>query len=149
MSSTIELESYLLKEQAIVQFVNDGNDTQPPTPVQAVQQQLLGAIQQLVEHVERLETRQPPSHNCEQRMILPRQRQGQPIICYCCGKEGHYAPRCVATEDHSGSSAGATTNQSEQYTHPQPFSFPVICCHVACMMFQCHFSLTLGQGFPF
>ena len=120
VSSTIELESYLPKEQATVQLVNDGNDTQPPMPVQAVQQQLLGAIQQLVERVERLETRPPPSRNREQRMIPPRRpqaqargRQGQPIVCYRCGKEGHYARGCAATGDHSGSSAGATTNQSE------------------------------------
>ena len=35
VSSTIELESYLPKEQATVQLVNDGNDTQPPMPAAA------------------------------------------------------------------------------------------------------------------
>ena len=79
VSSTIELESYLPpKEQSTVQLVNDGNDTQPPMPIQvppmpiqAVQQQLLGVIQQLVEHVERLETKPPALRDREQHMTSP------------------------------------------------------------------------------
>ena len=46
-------------------------------------------------------------------------RQGQAIVCYHCGKEGHYALACAATRDPSGSSAGTAANQTEQYTHPQ------------------------------
>ena len=39
-------------------------------------------------------------------------------------------------------------NSTHTLSHFQLIMFPVICCRVACMMFQCHFSLTLGQESP-
>ena len=69
VSSTIELESYLPKEQSLVQSVSENSETPPSVPVQAVQQQLLGAIQKLVERVEKLEMK--PPHDHEQYMRPP------------------------------------------------------------------------------
>ena len=62
VSSTIELKSYLPKKQPLVQAVSESSETPPSVPVQAVQQQLLGAIQKLVERVEKLEMKPPHDH---------------------------------------------------------------------------------------
>ena len=53
-----------------MQAVSDSSETPPPVPVQAVQQQLLGAMQKLVEWVEKLEMK--PSCNPEQYMRTPK-----------------------------------------------------------------------------
>ena len=75
VSSTIELESYLPKEQPLMQAVSESSETPLSVPVQVVQQQLLGAIQKLVEQVEKLEMKPPCDH--EQYMRPPRKFQGQ------------------------------------------------------------------------
>ena len=90
VSSTVELETYLPKEPSTgVQVVHGSYKTQPPTPVQAVQQQeLLGAIQKLVDRVEKLEMKSS-SRNSEQFVRPPQRfqgqgqrRQDQGIVCY-------------------------------------------------------------------
>ena len=58
-----------------MQSVSENGETPPSVPVQAVQQQLLGAIQKLVERVEKLEMK--PPHDHEHYMRPPRKFQGQ------------------------------------------------------------------------
>ena len=70
-----ELESYLSKEQPLVQAVSESSETPPSVPVLAMQQQLLGVIQKVVEWVEKLEMKLSRDH--EQYMRLPRKFQGQ------------------------------------------------------------------------
>ena len=106
VSSTVELETYLPKEPSTsVQVVHESYEIQPPTPVQAVQQQeLLRAIQKLADRVEKLEIKSS-SRNSEQFVRPPqrfqgqgRRRQDQRIACNRYGKEGHYARGCAATK---------------------------------------------------
>ena len=77
VSSTVELETYLPKEPSTgVQVVHESYETQPPTPVQAVQpQQLLEAIQKLVDRVEKLGMKSS-SRNSEQFVRPPQRFQG-------------------------------------------------------------------------
>ena len=71
MSSTIELKSYLPKEQPLMQAVSESSEISLLVPVQVVQQQLFGAIK----WVEKLEMKPPCDH--EQYMRPPRKLQGR------------------------------------------------------------------------
>ena len=93
---TIELESYLPRASQVSQVTKSD---EPPVDqhiaaVQSTQQNLLGAVQKLVERVERLElgTRNNPRHRTQN---FP-QRGGRGVVtCFRCGKEGHYARGCA------------------------------------------------------
>ena len=78
VSSTVEPESFLPKEPSTgMQVIHESNKIQPSTPVQAVQQQeLLGAIQKLVDRIEKLEMKLL-SCNGEQFVRPPQRSQGQ------------------------------------------------------------------------
>ena len=77
-------------------------------------------------------------------------RQEQPVVCYQCGKEGHYAQECAATRNSSGSSARGSTHQTEQYMHLltnfQSIMILVICCHAACTMYNISVSFLIDTG---
>ena len=155
VSSTIELESYSPKEQSLVQSVSENGETPPSVPVQAVQQQLLGAIQKLVERVEKLEMK--PPHDHEQYMRPPRkfqgqgaERRGRSVTCYRCGGRGHYARGCAATRNPSENSASGSGNvhQTEQYLNPSnQFSINNVSSYVlSCSMYTAPVSCLIDTG---
>ena len=54
-----------------------------------------------------------------------RRRQDQHIVCYRCGKEGHYARGCTAARNPGGSNTGGNTQQTEPYMHPLANQFSI------------------------
>ena len=101
VSSTIELEFYLMKthtwNSSSVSHVS--TDVKPAAEsIQAVQRDLVGTMQKLVERVEKLELDasqhryQPP-----RRTRGPPRAPSAPIICRKCNQPGHYARGCAAS----------------------------------------------------
>ena len=131
-----------------MQSVSENSETPPSVPVQAVQQQLLGAIQKLVEQVEKLEMK--PPHDHEQYMRLPRKfqeqgagRQGWSVTCYRCGGRaiilGNMQPQGtpVRTVQVEVEMYTRLNNIRTLLTNFQSVMFPVMCCLVVCTLLQC------------
>ena len=101
VSSTIELELYLPREQS-VQTVNE-TESEPATtlesqvaPIQAVSNPSL--LQQLLDHIEKLEMSGPRLKQLPRAQQRPLQPCGTPreITCYRCGMPDNYARGCAA-----------------------------------------------------
>ena len=72
------------------------------------------------------------SRNSEQFVRSPqrppgqgRRRQDQHIVCYRCGKEGHYTRGCAAARNPGGSYTGGNTQQTEPHMHPLANQFSI------------------------
>ena len=134
VSSTIELESYLPREQSVRAVSDDtcntatgpANPLTPQiTPVQAISDQPL--LQQLLDRIEKLEMTRPrptqQSSRTEPRRL--RQQGGVPkeITCYRCGRPGHYARGCAAGRSYRQQEQRDQDFKTEQPLHnAQPFS---------------------------
>ena len=100
VSSTLELESYLAKSQSgSVSHVTVPDEPQIES-IQAVQRDMIGAMQKLVERVEKLEVATKQRYPVVQGRgvdMPPRRGKGRQwnlgaqIICRRCNQPGHYA----------------------------------------------------------
>jgi len=120
VSSTIELESYLMKPA----HRNSSSVSHAPTDeqlmtesVRAVQQDLVGVMQKLVERVEKLEL----GASQQRRYQPPKRERGSPrnpsapIICRRCNQPGHYARGCATNVNQQGSRDGGTLTYGGLY----------------------------------
>ena len=109
VSSTLKLESYLAKSRlGSISYVTVPDEPQVES-IQAVQRDMIGDMQKLVERVEKLEVATKQRYPVVQGRgvdMPPRQgRQWNPgaqIICRRCNQPGHYARWCAAIMDQPG-----------------------------------------------
>ena len=109
VSSILELESYLAKPRSESVSHVAVPDEPPVESIQAVQRDMIGAMQKLVKRVEKLEAATKQRYPVVQGRgvdMLPRQgRQWNPgaqIICRRCNQPGHYAQGCAAIMEQQG-----------------------------------------------
>ena len=94
VSITLELESYLLPKQRVARV-----EEAPVDHLGIKQDALLETMSTILDRLERLET---------QTSVTPRNNQPKakeasaPVVCYKCGKEGHYARGCAAKKKLPG-----------------------------------------------
>ena len=114
VSSTLELESYLAAKPRSESISHVTVTDEPPAEsIQAVQRDMIGAMQKLVERVEKLEMatkqRYPIGQGPRRGMdVPPRQSRGSQwnsggqIVCRRCHQPGHYARGCAANMSPPG-----------------------------------------------
>ena len=114
VSSTLELESYLAAKPRSESISHVTVTDEPPAEsIQAVQRDMIGAMQKLVERVEKLEVatkqRYPIGQGPRRGMDMPpRQSRGSKwnsggqIVCRRCHQPGHYARGCAANMNPPG-----------------------------------------------
>ena len=124
VSATLEMESYLVpKGGRVAQVAGDLAPAEPVAAVRDRQDAVMSLLQQVVQRMDQLEERvaamqvgaKSPPPSAEPREY---QRTGQgpsrsglkeggPVVCHRCKKEGHLARGCVAPRTQQG----RTTNQ--------------------------------------
>ena len=111
VSSTLELESYLAKPRSGSVSHVAVPDEPPVESIQAVQRDMIGTMQKLVERVEKLEVATKQRYPVIQGRgvdMPPRRGRGRQwnpgaqIICRRCNQPGHYARGCAAVMDQQG-----------------------------------------------
>ena len=111
VSSTLELESYLAKPRSGSVSNVAVPDEPPVESIQAVQRDMIGAMQKLVERVEKLEVATKQQYPVVQGWgvdMPPRRGRGRQwnpraqIICRRCSQPGHYAQECAVIVDQQG-----------------------------------------------
>ena len=115
VSSTLKLESYLAKPRSgsVSHEVSHVAvpDEPPVESIQAVQRDMIGTMQKLVEWVEKLKVATKQRYPVVQGRgvdMPPRRGRGRQwnpgaqIICRRCNQPGHYARGCAAVMDQQG-----------------------------------------------
>ena len=114
ISSTLELESQLAAKPHLESISHVTVTDEPPAEnIQAVQRDMIGAMEKLVEWVEKLEVatkqRYPIGQGPRRGMDVPlRQSRGSQwnsggqIVCRRCHRPGHYAQGCAANMNPPG-----------------------------------------------
>ena len=112
VSSTLELESYLAKPQSRSVFHIDLQKEPVVESIQAVQRDIMGTMQKLVERMQKLEAAATQQRFPTMQRVggsMPsnygRRRQQSPggqIICRRCNKPGYFACGCATKFDQQG-----------------------------------------------
>ena len=124
-SSTLELESYLAKPQPRSVSHIDSQKEPVVESIQAVQRDIMGTMQKLVERMEKLEAAATQQRFPTMQRVggsMPsnygRGRQQSPggqIVCRKCNQPGHYAHGCATNIDQQGL---GNWNQSSELNVP-------------------------------
>ena len=135
MSSTFELESYLAKSRSeSVSHVALPNELAVES-IQAVQRDVIGAMQKLDEQVEKLEVAAKQRYPILQGQDVdmpPRQGRGRQwnsgaqIICRRCNQPEHYARGCAAIMDQQGLRGQGTQGSWHQGSELNVSNMPTV-----------------------
>ena len=122
VSSTLELESYLSKPRSESVSHVASPDEPPVESIQAVQRDMIGAMQKLVERVEKLEVAAKQRHPGQGVDRPPRRGRGKhpgaQIICRRCNQPGHYVRGCAATIYQQGVTGQGTQGSWHELNVP-------------------------------